>query len=396
MNKNVVIGVASGIAAYKTLDLIKLLKKEGVNCIVVMTKAATQMVNPSEFKRATGNKVYTELFEKDFNYKKILKLQKVDHIDLADKADVFVIAPATANTIAKIANGFADDFLTTTLLAATCPVIICPSMNPNMYNNPTVVENLSKLRKLGYIIIKPASGMLACGYEGIGRLADLENIKVEIMKQLDKTNSLTSKRILITAGGTREKIDDVRYITNSSSGKMGAALADECYLRGADITIYKSASSVNPRYLIKSEIFETKDDLESLIKSNVKNFDVVIQCAAVSDFIPEKKVGKIASTKSQTLILRPHTKIIDTIKKLNPKVKLVAFKAYWEKTAHELIDKSDATIFNDISKKDVGLESDYNEVEVVTKDSVEKITKAPKAEIAKKIIDFLVVQKILT
>src|SRR5579872_503349 len=323
MNKTVVIGISSGIAAYKTIDLIKLLKKAGVNCFVTMTNAATQMVKKTELEKVSGNKVYIELFEKGFDRKKILKERKVDHIELADKADVFVVAPATANTIAKIANGFADDFPTTTLLAATCPVIICPSMNPNMYNNPTVVKNLNILKELGYTIIKPASGMLACGYEGIGKLADLEEIKDEIIKQLNRTNSLKDKRILVTAGGTKEKIDDVRYITNRSSGKMGIAIAEECYQQGADITLYRSTSSIAPRYLIKSETFESADDLETLIRKNIKNFDMLVQCAAISDFKLDSKDGKISSDKPLTLHLKPRIKITNIIKRLNPQIKLI-------------------------------------------------------------------------
>jgi len=261
MKKNILIGVTSGIAAYKVLELIKLLKNEGYEIFVIMTKGATKMVSLQDFERASGNKVYVNLFEKNFDYRKVLDKRKVEHIELADKADVMVIAPATANIIGKLAYGIADDFLTTTALAMTTPIIICPSMNVNMWGNPIVQENLAKLKSVGYQIIEPSSGMLACGYEGVGRLENVEIINKEINKLLERNDSLKNKKIIVTAGGTTEKIDEVRFITNRSSGKMGVALAEECYLRGADVLLLRAKNSVSPRYLIKEKIFENLKDV---------------------------------------------------------------------------------------------------------------------------------------
>jgi len=402
MKKNILIAVSGGIAAYKVIDLIVLLKKEGLNVDVIMTRGATEMISKAEFEKASGNKVYTDLFDKDYNYKKILDKRKVDHIQIADKADLMVIVPATANIIGKLANGIADDFLTTTTLAVTAPIIACPSMNVNMWCNPIVQDNLSKLKKSGYQIIRPTSGMLACGYEGMGKLEDIKIINSEILKQLKRTDSLKGKKIIITAGGTVEKIDDVRSITNRSSGKMGVALAEECYLRGADVLLLRAKNSVVPRYLIKEKIFETVEDLLNSIRINIKGTDIFFQTAAVSDFKVEKLYqGKLSSEKTVNLKLIPQLKIIDQIKKLLPKTYLIGFKAEFGLSEKKLIEKSleklkesnaDVIIANDISKDDRGFDSDDNEVYIVKKNkSFKKIHLTSKREVAKRIVEFLTV-----
>lgn len=401
MKKNILIGVTGGIAAYKILDLIKLLKEDGHEVFVIMTNQATKMFSPTDFEKASGNKVLVNLFEKNFNYREVLKTQKIKHINLADKCDMMVIAPATANIIGKLAHGIADDFLSTTALAITVPIIICPSMNVNMWGNPIVQENVAKLKSIGYQIIGPATGMLACGYEGVGRLEDIKIIKNEIIKQIERINSLKGKKIIITAGGTIEKIDEVRSITNRSSGKMGVALAEECFLRGADVLLFRTKSSVKPRYLIEEKIFETAEDLFLLVKENIKDTDIFFQVAAISDYKVDKSFkGKISSKKSLNLKLVPQIKIIDQIKKISPKTTLIAFKAEYGLKEKELIkkamekleeSKADAVIANDISKKDRGFESDNNEVCIIF--SNKKIIKIPyssKREIAKKIIEFVV------
>mgnify|MGYP001574888603 CR=1 FL=1 len=400
MKKNILIGISSGIAAYKILDLIKLLKNEGHEVFVIMTKGATEMISPKLFEKASRNKIYINLFEKNFDYKAVLKNRKIEHIKLADKTDVMVIAPATANIIAKLAHGIADDFLTTTALAITAPIIICPSMNVNMWGNPIVQENLTKLKSVGYQVVEPTTGLLACGYEGVGRLEDVEIINKEINKLLNKNDSLKGKKIIITAGGTVEKIDEVRAITNRSSGKMGVAIAEECYLRGADVLLLRAKNSVTPRYLIKEKIFETVEELLYLIKVNIKNTDLFFQVAAVSDFKVSQVIkGKLSSDQSVNLKLVPQIKIIDLIKKLSPKTKLIAFKAEYGLSEKKLIDeavkklkesKADFIIANDISRFDRGFESDNNEVYIISKDGkVKKILLSSKREVAKKIIGFV-------
>lgn len=395
---NILIGVAGGIAAYKVLDLIKLLKKEGCNIFVIMTKGATEMISFLDFEKASGNKVYINLFEKDFDYREVLKKRKVEHIELADKTDVMVIAPATANVIAKLAHGIADDFLTTTALAVTSPIIICPSMNVNMWRNQLVQENINKLKSVGYQVIEPTAGLLACGYEGVGKLESVKVIKDEVLRQIQRSNSLKGKKVIITAGGTSEKIDEVRSITNRSSGKMGVALAEECYLRGADVLLLRAKNSVKPRYLIKERIFETAEELLYLIKVNIKDTDLFFQVAAVSDFKVDRLVkGKLSSDSSINLKLIPQIKIIDQIKKLSPKIKLIAFKAEYGLTEKELIEegikklkdsKADFVVANDISRDDRGFESDNNEVFIISKDkSVKKILLTSKREVSKQIVD---------
>jgi len=330
MKKTVVLGVTSGIAAFKSVELVKLLKKQEIEVFVIMTKSAAQMISPKEFEKATGNIVYTELFDKDFDYKDILKIRHVDHIDLADKASVFIIVPATANVIAKVVHGIADDFLTTTLLAAHCPVIICPSMNVNMWNNPATYDNISLLKKRGYIIIDPEIGMLACGYEGQGRLAHIETIHREAMRQLENSESLKGKKVIVTAGGVIEKIDNIRFIANKSSGKMGAAIAEECFLRGADVLLLRSKTAVAPRYLLPEKLFETFDDLSKLIVASVPKYDSIFHAAAISDFyVKNQHKGKVTSDLPLRLDLYPRKKILDEIKKLNPHILLIAFKAQW-------------------------------------------------------------------
>src|SRR3989339_320061 len=393
MKKNILIGVTGGIAAYKILDLIKLLKSEGHEVFIILTKSATEMISLEDLEKASGNKVLVNLFEKNFDYRKVLKNRNVEHIELADKTDVMVIAPATANIIGKLAHGIADDLLTTTTLAMTAPIIICPSMNVNMWGNPIVQENLSKLRSIGYQIIKPTAGMLACGYEGMGRLENVEIINKEINKLLERTESLKNRKIIVTAGGTTEKIDEVRFITNRSSGKMGVALAEECYLRGADVLLLRAKNSVSPRYLIKEKIFETAEELLQLIKVNINDTDVFFQTAAVSDFKVEKPIkGKLSSDNSVNLKLVPQIKIVDKIKKLSPKTTLIAFKAEYGLSEKKLINEgrkklkesnTDFVIANDISQSDRGFESDDNEVYIILKnENVKKIPLASKREIA--------------
>lgn len=396
--KHVVLGITSGIAAFKVIDLIKLLRQEEITVSVIMTKSAAKMIAPDEFEKASGNKVYIELFEKGFDYRDILEKRKVEHIDLADSADLMVVLPATANSIAKIAFGFADDFLTTTLLAVTAPVIICPSMNVHMWRNPLVQENVERLYQHGFQILGPDSGMLACGYTGEGRLIDVGQIKLEIIKQLQKTAALNGKKVIVTAGGTTERIDTVRYITNRSSGKMGVAIAEELYLRGADVLLFRAKNAVRPRYQINEKIFSTAEDLLELIKSNVMHANAIFHAAAVSDFQLGKSFdGKLSSDMKIHLELEPRTKIFDRIKEFNPDIFLVGFKAESGLSENQLIEvakkrlaqsSADVIIANDVSKPDRGFEVDTNEVFLIKKNGkVQKIPLASKREVAEKIID---------
>lgn len=400
MNRTVILGVTGGIAGYKTLELVKRLRKKSIYVFVIMTEHAEKMFPPAEFVIESGNKVRVNLLEKDFDYKDILKARKVDHIDLAGKADLMVIAPATANIIAKLANGIADDLLTTTALAVTSKIIICPSMNVNMWNNPVVKNNIEKLRGLGYIIVEPATGLLACGYTGDGRLAEIDDIQKEIESQLGKSESLKGKKVIVTAGGTSEKIDEVRFITNRSGGKMGIALAEECYMRGAEVCLLRAKSSVKPRYLIREEVFTTAEDLLRLAGKYAKDGDIFFHTAAVSDFrIGDGVKGKLSSNKQVKIVLEPQIKILDQIKVINPTICLIGFKAEYYSESEKLImaaaekikeSGADAVVANDVSRKDRGFESDNNEVYVVFADgSVAYLPFASKKVIAEQIVNIV-------
>lgn len=390
MKKTVVVGVTGGIAAFKILDLVEKLKRD-YRVVVTMTQSATKIVAPKVFEKTIGNKVLTELFEKNFDYRDVLKNRKVEHISLAQTANIIVVAPATANILAKLASGIADDYLTTTILAATCPIVLCPSMNVHMWHNPATQKNIKILKSFGYHIIDPDTGMLACGYEGQGRLAAIDTILTEIQKYLQKNQSLKNVRIVVTAGGTREPIDDVRFITNNSSGKMGVAVAEECFLRGAHVLLLRARSSVQPRYSISEKTFETADELEKHLDK--ERFDVCIHTAAVSDFSVTKTKGKLQSNKKYSLVLTPRQKILDRIKKKNPKAFLVGFKAEVGLTDEQLIEEAkklpaDMVVANHVGLPDRGFESDNNEVFVITK-KVYHIQLQNKRVIAERIIDEL-------
>lgn len=396
MKKTVVVGVTSGIAAYKIIDLIYLLKRDGFNVIVTMTKSASLMLAPKEFEKASENKVYIDLFEENFDYKDVLKSRKVEHVRIADTADLVVIAPATANSIAKMSHGMADDFLTTVVLATQAPIMVCPSMNVHMWGNSFVQENVEKLKTKGICILEPTEGDLACGYHGKGRLPEPSTIYNEIKKILQKTTRLQGKKVIVTVGGTTEPIDDVRYITNKASGKMGVAIADECFLQGAEVLLVRSKTSVSSRYDIRQIVFGTADELEEILQKEVKKCDALFQTAAVSDFKVEKAIGKIPSDSKTTLRLTPRKKIIDQIKIWNSKIKLIAFKAVWGGTKEELIkqgqeklqkSKADYVVVNDISKNDRGFGVDTNEAIIVSKNKPEFIPLCLKTQVALEIVN---------
>lgn len=399
-NTTVIIGISSSVAGYKILDLIKLLKKSNLDVYVMMTRHAAAMFRPSEFEKVSGHRVYSVLIPNGFDYRKLLEKREVEHVKLASIADLIVIAPSTANTIGKIAHGIADDFLTTTVLTTNAPVLLCPSMNSNMWTNPLVQENLLKLKSLGFHVLDPSMGKLACGTQGEGRLPDIRIIFDKIISLLQNKSKLQGKKILVTAGGTIEPIDAVRVITNKSSGKMGLALVEECYRQGAEVLLLRSSTSVVSNYPIREEIFETAADLEKLIKKHVRNHDILFHAAAVSDFVLEKKISeKIESIKPLTLKFNSAPKILHKIKNWNPKILLIGFKAVYRKTDEELTkigleklkqSKSDYIIVNDVGRKGVGFGVDTNEVYIISqKGLVRKIEKTSKRQVAEKVLDIL-------
>lgn len=284
-NKNILIGVTGGIAVYKTASIVSFLKKKGANVKVIMTKAATEFVTPLTFETLSKNPVTTDMFAKKDNY-------DVKHIELAKWADVAFVCPATANIIGKIASGIADDMLSTVLMATKAPVLIAPAMNTGMYENPFVVENISKLKKHGYFFVESGTGVLACGDVGYGRLADEEDLIFALENVLCKKKDLLNKNILVTAGPTKENIDPVRFISNNSSGKMGYAVAKAAALRGANVTLVSGPVNINAPKGVKVISITSAEEMHKMVLSEAASSDVVVKAAAVADYRPAKVSGE--------------------------------------------------------------------------------------------------------
>lgn len=382
-NKTILIGITGGIAAYKICNLIRLYKKNGANVRVVVTPNALNFVTKLTLQSLSGNEVYTDNFE--------IEEFKPEHISLCDEADIFVLAPATANTISKIANGICDNLLTSTLCAFSKPVLIAPAMNTNMWNNPFVQENINKLTAAGYNFCMPETGFLACGTNGVGRMVEEAEIFDATIKILNRKEILKGKKILITAGGTKEKIDPVRYISNCSSGKMGIALADCAYNMGAEVTLV-STFGVNKGY--KNIVTESALEMEKAVKAELEAQDCVIMAAAVADYrvkeYSEQKMKKGRKNEiSIQLIQNP-----DILKEISGKNTLVV--GFCAESEHLLENAKvkiqnkgcDYLVANDISRKDIGFSSEMNEVYILDKDlNITHLDRDTKQNIAQKILE---------
>ncbi len=400
MKPTVLLGVTGGIAAVKVPALIAKLQNRGLVVETILTPSAARIIDSQEIKNLTGKRPYTTLFPRSFSADTILNTRHVEHIDLADRASLYVIVPATANSIAKLAHGIADDYLTTTALAVTCPVLVCPSMNVHMWHHPTTQENVAKLRHLGYHIAGPARGMLACGYEGTGRLIDTAMLTQTIVSFSSVAKPLLGKNALVTAGGTIEPIDDVRMITNKSSGKMGVAMAHALVQAGATVILLRSRTSVSPELAMQEEEFDTAESLEKRMKKYLPTMDICIHAAAVSDFsVKNARHGKTSSDTPLSLELEPRKKILDSIKRIHPSVFLVAFKAESRLSPKKLVSlaqarlahaSADLIIANDVGRDATGFGSDMNDVYVITAaGQVTHIPLSPKSVVAQEIIKFL-------
>jgi len=362
MNAAVLLGITGGIAAYKTPLLVRLLVSAGMNVHIIMTKAATQFVTPLTLCTVSGNRVWEDMWAERYQ-------PSVEHISLADKADVAVIAPATANIIGKIACGIADDMLTTVFMALKCPVLICPSMNANMYHNPIVQSNIERLQKIGYHVMEPESGYLACGWTGEGRLPDPESI-VEKIEQMTVPHDYAGETILVTAGPTEEPLDPVRFLTNRSSGKMGAALARRAVARGAEVTLIAGPLKVSPPHGVRHIPVRTAQEMCDRVMEVFPHVNIVIKAAAVADFRPAltmaNKIKKEEYGESISLIETP-----DILKKLG-KIKrkdqiLVGFAAETKDAvgnAREKLKKKnvDMLVLNNVSLPGAGFDCDTNVV----------------------------------
>jgi phosphopantothenoylcysteine decarboxylase / phosphopantothenate---cysteine ligase len=390
-NKTVVIGVTGGIAAYKALDIVSKLKKMNINVHVIMTKGAAEFVMPLSFQALSQNIVTTDMFEEP-------KLWEIEHIALAKKADVFVIAPATANIIGKIAGGIADDMLSTTVMATRAPVLIAPAMNSNMYDNPIVQRNIEILKAMGYIFTDPDTGRLACGDIGNGKLADTDKIVDMIDMLLFDNKDLLGKRVLVTAGPTREDIDPVRYITNRSSGKMGYAIARAARNRGASVTLISGHVNIKPPALLNYIEVYSAEDMYNIVLENAENMDIIIKSAAVADYKPENTSNiKIKKSDMDMNIKLTKNKdiLMDLGNRKNSQI-IVGFAAETNdiiKNARVKIQKKklDMIVANDVSKADVGFDVDTNSVKIIKNDdTIVDIPNMSKDEVAHKILDEIV------
>lgn len=368
-NKNVVLGVTGGIAVYKAADVVSRLRKLGINVHVIMTKSAQEFVQPLTFQSLSQNYVVTDMFDEPRTW-------DVEHISLAQKADLFLIAPATANVIGKIAHGIADDMLTTTVMATKAPVLVAPAMNTNMYENPIVQDNIRKLEAGGYTFIEPAAGRLACGDYGKGKLADPEVIVEEVLKILNIPNDLNGMKLVVTAGPTRESIDPVRYITNHSSGKMGYAIAERAAQRGAEVILISGPTNLLTPAGVKRMDINTTHEMYDAVMGQLNWADVFIKSAAVADYRP-KAVAENKIKKGEGNWVVELTRNPDILKELGQRKQaeqiLVGFAAETQDlitNAKSKVEKKnlDFIVANDLTREGAGFKSDTNIVTIIDRE----------------------------
>ena len=358
--KHVVMGVTGSIAAYKACDIISALRKSGVDVHVILTHAGAEIITPLTLETISGNRVVKDMFDSDRHF-------EVEHISLAKLADLFLVAPATANFIGKMASGIADDMLTTTVMATTAPVMIAPAMNTNMYLDAATQANIETLKRRGCEFIAPATGHLACGDEGIGKLAAVEDIVRAVLDKLNVKRDLEGKRVLVTAGPTREAIDPVRYITNRSSGKMGYAIAEAAAERGADVTLISGPVSLRTPGGVKSVDIVSSDELCDSVIERFPGCDILVMAAAPADFTPaefsSEKIKK--GGDNLTLNLRATRDILKTIAPLKSNQKVMGFAAETHNVENNAIEKLrrkklDFIAANDVTAEGAGFGTDTN------------------------------------
>ncbi|MBO0994326.1 bifunctional phosphopantothenoylcysteine decarboxylase/phosphopantothenate--cysteine ligase CoaBC [Bacillus sp. SD088] len=391
-NKNILLGVTGGIACYKAAALTSKLVQSGYSVKVMMTKSATNFVSPLTFQALSRNEVYTDTFIEN-------NPEVIAHIDLADWADLCLVAPATANMLAKLAHGLADDMVSTTLLATTAPVWIAPAMNVHMYQHPAVKKNIQVLNEFGHRFIEPGDGYLACGYVGKGRLEEPETIVAHIDQHFTKPyQPLKGKKVLITAGPTKEKIDPVRYLTNHSSGKMGYALAEEAEKMGAEVILISGPSTLSVPNGVKFISIETAKEMYDHVLNYFPTVDIVIKSAAVADYRPTQTSQQKIKKKDDNLIVE-FERTIDILMELGKQKEhqyLVGFAAETEKLEEHALGKlerknADMIIANDITTKGAGFSADTNIVTIVQKNQrPKKLPLLSKNETARQILDEIV------
>ncbi len=389
--KTVLLGVTGGIAAYKMPNVARMLKKLHCNVHVLMTENAQNFITATTFETLTGNKCLIDTFDRNFEF-------SVEHVALAKQADLVLIAPATANVIGKIANGIADDMLTTTVMACTCRTLIAPAMNHNMYRNPIVQDNLKKLEGFGYEIIPPDRGMLANGDIGEGKLPAEEVLMEYVLKELARPKDLAGKKILVTAGATQEAIDPVRYITNHSTGKMGYALAKEAMRRGAEVTLVTGVTSLEPPRFLETVKIVSAEEMYQAVISRAPQMDVIIKAAAVADYRPAKAAeDKIKKSEGQAQISLERTRdILAELGRLKSEGAIHSFLCGFSMETRDLEENSRAKLekknldmiaANNLKVEGAGFGTDTNVLTLITRENTIYLEKMDKSEAAGKILD---------
>ncbi len=391
--KTVVLGVTGSIAAYKMANVASMLVKQGCEVHVVMTKNATNFINPIAFESLTNTKCLVETFDRNFQF-------HVAHVSLTDKADVMLIAPASANVIGKIAGGIADDMLTTTVMACQKPVIIAPAMNTKMYENPILQDNLNKLRRFGYEIIEPASGHLACGTSGAGKMPSEEVLVSYIERCISKEKDLEGKHVMVTAGPTVEAIDPVRYISNHSSGRMGYAIAKAAMLRGAKVTLISGPSSLEPPMFVDVIKIQSAADMYEAVMAHKDEQDIIIKAAAVADYTPAEVSDEKVKKKDDDMAIRL-TRTRDILKALGENRKEGQLLCGFSMETQNMLENSraklkkkniDMIVANNLKEKGAGFGTETNVVTFITEKEEAELPIMSKDEVADQLLDFILKQ----
>ena len=386
--KTVVIGVTGGVAAYKMPNLVSMLVKLHAEVHVIMTQNATHFITPIAFESLTGTKCLVDTFDRNFQF-------HVAHVSLAQKADIFMVSPATANVIGKLANGIADDMLTTTVMATKAPVLIVPAMNTNMYENPVMQDNLERLRHYGKKIIEPASGMLACGTSGVGKMPEPAQLLQYILKEIACEKDLAGKKVLVSAGPTQEPIDPVRFISNHSTGKMGYAIAENAMLRGADVTLVSGPCAIPTPDFVTVVPVVTAQEMYEAVTAHAKGQDIVILTAAVADYRPavvaDEKIKKKDGDMSIAL-----TRTKDIIGTLGSDKKPEQFLCGFSMETEHMLENSrgklerkhlDMIVANNLNVQGAGFGTDTNVITMITGHDMTELPLMSKKEAAAAILD---------
>lgn len=387
--KHILLGVTGGIASYKIANLSSLLVKSGADVHVIMTENATNFINPITFETLTGHKCVVDTFDRNFEF-------KVEHVALAQLADVIMVAPATANVIAKLSHGLADDMLTTTILASRAPKIIAPAMNTGMYENPVTQDNIRLLQHYGMEVITPACGHLACGDNGAGKMPEPETLFQYLCKAVAHEKDMAGMKVLVTAGPTQEAIDPVRYITNHSSGKMGYSIAKACALRGANVTLVSGRTSLEaPLFVNTVPVISAKDMYEE-VTSRSAEMDIIIKAAAVADYRPCNVADEKIKKKDDDAMSIPLERTDDILKYLGEHKKAGQFLCGFSMETQNMLENSkkklqkknlDMIVANNLKMQGAGFETDTNIVTMITEDQVFELELMSKEDVAFRLLD---------